>query len=437
MTRFSAGFARREITPPLDLAMDGYDAREGRAVGVLHPLFARACYLEDAGGAYFVLALEVLGVSVSLAQQVQMRVHAVTNVPPQSVMVCATHTHSGPHGFSTYPNAGQLEKNFVEWTLECISELALEAQAAAARAQLTYSTSQTAGVAANRVDSGIPVDERLHILSFTHEKSDNLMGMIVNFACHPTVLGADNLYYSGDLFGVAATEIEECLGTVCLLTNGASADISTRFTRADQTHAECARLGLQLSASVMRAIQATGSPQSRLPAECTESNPLLKIAHRTLELPFREIPSKVTAEGLLQGAERAYEAAVARHALASEKRQLWTKVEGARHLLDRAQASSAKGCCIVQLTGLRVGLVVFVGIPGEVFSESFRAPREDSGIQMVPLGLAGGYLGYFPTQLAVERETYEALTSAFDTRVTHRLVEGVSTLIGVLKGFPK
>ena len=43
--------------------------------------------------------------------------------------------------------------------------------------------------------------------------------------------------------------------------------------------------------------------------------------------------------------------------------------------------------------------------------------------QALVIGYANDYLGYFPTQTAIDEATYEALSSAFDARA-HQLLAG-------------
>jgi hypothetical protein len=67
------------------------------------------------------------------------------------------------------------------------------------------------------------------------------------------VLGPENLKYSGDIFGVAASALEE-RGYRPILLQGASGDISTRRTRLSRDYSEAQRIGRALAERVVKAI---------------------------------------------------------------------------------------------------------------------------------------------------------------------------------------
>jgi neutral ceramidase len=64
---------------------------------------------------------------------------------------------------------------------------------------------------------------------------DNLQGkplaIVVNYACHPVVLGSDNLQYSADFVGVMAHTVEAAFGgaPICLFVQGADGDINPYY----------------------------------------------------------------------------------------------------------------------------------------------------------------------------------------------------------------
>lgn len=105
---FSAGFARTDMTVfEPGMAMQGW-AQPGNRVGSVETaLHARAAVFVDAAGARFAyVCIELNFVSWALRQGVLAalaRDHGGRGFTPHSVMLTATHTHSGPSGFSQYP----------------------------------------------------------------------------------------------------------------------------------------------------------------------------------------------------------------------------------------------------------------------------------------------------------------------------------------------
>jgi hypothetical protein len=96
-----AGFSRIEITPPRECSLQGYEFRFSQLPpgndGVLDPLFARALALSDGDGPpAILLSLDVCIVSVALVGRLSRRIAERVGTTPDRVLVTTTHTHSGP-----------------------------------------------------------------------------------------------------------------------------------------------------------------------------------------------------------------------------------------------------------------------------------------------------------------------------------------------------
>ncbi len=98
-----AGFARIEITPPRECTLQGYEFRFSQLPagndGPLDPLYVRALAIDttdgDAGPAVL-LSLDLCIVSVELARRLSERIAQRVGTTPGRVLVTTTHTHSGP-----------------------------------------------------------------------------------------------------------------------------------------------------------------------------------------------------------------------------------------------------------------------------------------------------------------------------------------------------
>ena len=76
--------------------MAGYAARTEGAKGTHDELHAHVMILEEGSTRVAVINLDLVEVSSGLAEELQRRVAEVCEIPEQNVLVCATHTHSGP-----------------------------------------------------------------------------------------------------------------------------------------------------------------------------------------------------------------------------------------------------------------------------------------------------------------------------------------------------
>src|ERR1035437_3373600 len=96
MSPFYAGAARVKLDPPVGLAMIGYGNRVGRNAGVHDDLAAQALVLDDGGAKVAIAGVDVLALGKRIADDVRERVGASTGIPADSILICATHTHSAP-----------------------------------------------------------------------------------------------------------------------------------------------------------------------------------------------------------------------------------------------------------------------------------------------------------------------------------------------------
>ena len=90
-----------DVTPPLGHRLDGYSAREGMATGTADPLRATMIWLStaDSPGVLW-LSLDAIAVGTELVAELSAAAGAAAGIPPECVLVCASHTHSAPAGWT-------------------------------------------------------------------------------------------------------------------------------------------------------------------------------------------------------------------------------------------------------------------------------------------------------------------------------------------------
>lgn len=104
-TPLRAGFGRASITTyDPELTLLGWASEHNKAQTVALPLHARALVIESASARRFAYVCCDLGIiSESLRRQVLARLRTrATGLDEHELMLTATHTHSGPSGYSTY-----------------------------------------------------------------------------------------------------------------------------------------------------------------------------------------------------------------------------------------------------------------------------------------------------------------------------------------------
>jgi len=90
-----AGWARAEITPPLGSRLRGY-FHERLAEGVHDPLLAKAVHFRSGDSTFTLVALDLCAVDRRVTERVREAVCDRLDLPGESVVLHATHTHLGP-----------------------------------------------------------------------------------------------------------------------------------------------------------------------------------------------------------------------------------------------------------------------------------------------------------------------------------------------------
>ncbi len=92
-----AGWESCDITPPLGLPMGGRGPRFAAGTEIVDPLLAGAIVLEDDNSQRIVLlSVDLIGVGLQQSERLCYQIAAAVGTNPQSVIINASHTHSGP-----------------------------------------------------------------------------------------------------------------------------------------------------------------------------------------------------------------------------------------------------------------------------------------------------------------------------------------------------
>jgi len=396
-----AGAAEVDITPPINLSMDGYMARQGPSLGQYDPLLAQIVVIEDVSGRRLaIVTLDVLAVSAVFADPLRQSLAAQIGTDASAVVVCPSHTHCGPLGLQTWFPLGegpQLDAVLVNMIGERLQAAATVALERLQPARLKAGASTVTGIGGNRNRSDTPVDSQVTTFVFENEAGTPFC-ILYHYACHPSVLGADTNFYLADFPGATRQRLKQVYPqAVSLFVNGALGDISTRYQRRDQSYAEVIRLGTRLADHIIALVSA--------------AQPLdgaLGWGELHLDLPFRALPEAVDAIPQVMPQDRITQ----------------TKAEGAIIQSKIRRAIGERTGQSMTLTWLRLGEWVMAAVPGEPFNALAVVLRECYP-QALVLALANDYLGYFPTQEAIDSQTYEALSSPYDARA----ILGIESLL--------
>ncbi|MBC7345689.1 MAG: hypothetical protein H5U03_09770, partial [Clostridia bacterium] len=147
------------------------------------------------------------------------------------------------------------------------------------------------GIGVNRRTlTGIPVDPRVGVLRV--DRDDGPRGVLINYTCHPVVLGPDNLLITADYPGYVVQVVERAFGggVMAMFTNGAAGDINTGHsaelsalgeTIPGRTFQRAEQLGIRLAGEVLKVIETIE----------TDSNTFIAVGTKKISFPLKPLPS--------------------------------------------------------------------------------------------------------------------------------------------------
>lgn len=217
-----AGAAKKVITPELKAGARVYLAGFGNnraATGVHDDLYARCLALSTSGKPVVLCGVDSIGLFLEDVQKIRARVAGA------EVVVAATHDHEAPDTMGLWgpaPGVSGLDEQYNQFVIERVAEAAAEAVRGLRPARLKLARLQTPELDGFIHDNRPPVvhDSELVVLSVT-DRAGKPIGTLVNWANHPETLGSGNTQITADYPAYFYTRLEERLGGVAVLLNGA------------------------------------------------------------------------------------------------------------------------------------------------------------------------------------------------------------------------
>lgn len=416
---YLVGFSQKVITPPLGVAMAGYSARQGVSQGTHDDLFARALVLYDGATKVALLVCDLLLITGGLVAAVRKRVAEVTDINEHNVLVCATHTHSGPMVWlpdedrEYFFSAGNpVNKHWQEMLPKLLCEVVEDANQSLQPITAIGIGESSATLCANR--RMIDPFGNVHLLPNVHKPTDSQIGilevqkekntvLLINYACHPVVLCEDNLLYSGDYPAFAITYMEQRAerSFKVIFTNGACGNLDP-LIRGDFNKAS--EMGKFLAETVLNEVSKLKS--------LNQLN--LAVNSFIVSLPLKNLP---TRDELQQYVKRIRDI-LDRHGnnpdfhfqrLKNEYDLALQKLYLLEQAYKRFPLRADKGAMEAEIQIIKLNKeIALIGIPGELFNEigkdiKLASPFSHTYI----LGCCNDYIGYIPTAQAYIEGGYE------------------------------
>jgi len=378
------GAAACDITPDVTahkVPLAGYGARKSQpSTGIHDPLHAKVLFLRDGKKSMALVTCDLRSVTPLLKQQVLQKA-ADVGLTTDTLFMCGSHTHDGP---SIYPEKfwqlqfGECDPAVIDAMSSAIAAGLHAAAKNLAPARLGFSSERLEGFTRNRrwhydnearkAAGETPATNP--ILSVLRVDGDDgkCRALLVHFATHPTILGADNMLVSAEWPGVLQQTLEAAFpGAVALYCNGAEGDQSPDGGKGADPFERVKEYGTRLAQRAQTLAQGIK----------TQPKQTIGIVRITPDLPPIGF-----SPGATNSAYKAYEAP-AKEALPKQ----------------------------AEIQIVRIGDLVLAGLPGEPICEVGLDTQKQvaaAGFKNVlTIGLANDYLGYIVNEKEYPHGGYE------------------------------
>lgn len=452
MSVFKVGFARVNINPMLGIAIEGYYVPRF-ARGILDDLESSALALALGDRRILMISVDCCGIEAKLSRHYREAIAAATGVAWEDIFLSATHTHTGPaltHLDTFEADDAPIERYaaFLGERLADVARLALQDLKPARmgfcvgrapdriayirRYKMKDGTTWTCPpINDPNIDHPIgELDQRVNVLRFDREGGDSIV--LVNYGLHADTINGELI--SPDWPGWMRRTVERSLdGVKCVCFVGAQGDVGSTHvfpSGGDMNDTEISFDNEMKSPGMARFIGRALAGTVLQVFDKVEYTEVDRIDIRHHEVA---VPANLPAPEDLPRAHRFREL----HEAGRDGDIPYTAME-----LTTVVAEAIRMCNLehgpeafrLELTGLRIGEIALIGLPGEPFTDIGRGLKEAPGWRLVlPCCITNGYEGYFPMREAYDEGGYEARSSIYAAGVAERIIEAGLSLLAELR----
>ena len=358
------------------------------SIGVRDALSVRALVLEHGGRRLAWATIDLVAVDRSFTADAARALAAA--LPSTTLLISASHTHSGPGAFVDSEALGWLALDRLDPTirrllLDTVVDAVRRAEAARQPARVAVASVMAPPVVSSRLNR--PLDREMLVLRVSDAQARPL-GVVWNFAIHGTTLGPRNLRISGDVTGEASLRVERDLGVPALYVNGAVGDVSPAG------HGD--RAARELGTALATAVRSGWDRAEPM-------RPALAAISRTVTLPTPEL---------------------------SLRNCFWRRLpHWATLSIGRVFPRDAT------LTAVSVGDSAWLAFPGELqtaLGQEIKAAGRERFRHTGVAGLTNDYLGYFLTQRDAETPRYVSCANLYGPRTGTCFARAAADLVRTL-----
>lgn len=443
---FRAGAFAMDITPPMDVLLDGTILKIGPAKAVHDKLHARCLVLDDGTTKVAIVVNDNTMIERPIHDEAKRIAHELTGIPMTHIMLSATHSHSTPRAVSI--GQGEANERYHRIMSRKIAEGIKQAMDRLQPAEIGWGSFEEPRFVHNRrwffdprlktpnpfgetndvvwmnpargaiTKPAGPVDTEVFVLGL-RLTDGSPMALLGNYGLH-YVGGVPGGNISADYFGVFANQVAKLLeapkGFVGIMSNGTSGDVNAVNFKGPRkrypAYANMTRIGTALAEPAVRVFK-----ESKFGSKLN-----ISVAQKEIEFAVRKPDS----------ARLAWARKVL--AKAPTKGRPTRPVIYAREALGLAEFPERVK---IILQAFRIGDLAIAAIPNEVFAETGLAIKEASPFKdTFVVELANGYSGYLPTRQQHKwggYETWPARSSFLEVDAETKIRATILELLHELK----
>ncbi|MBP1991014.1 neutral/alkaline non-lysosomal ceramidase N-terminal domain-containing protein [Paenibacillus eucommiae] len=426
---FQVGIGKVDITPEAD----GYIAGSlypRKTSLIKDPLFSKAMVISSGNVKVAIVSLDIISLFAEDVLKVKSEIEQSTGIAKANIVLCASHTHSGPYTdfVAVQLGASYLEKNHVHSEIvqqhllymnrlrEAIVQSVIKANDNLEDCKLGVSNSEVEGLSHNRRllkenndcwNSWLlpleerakwpaegPMDTKLFVMAAV--KADGkVKALLYNYALHANNNPTEGSV-SADYPGKVEQEVTGVLGAevMTFYVAGACGNINPIVSSDD--------VGTRIGQEIIRSVAKLDF----------NADTVIKVESVEIDLPLRQMNEFQEEE-------------IARK---------WP--DGVDYFLSSYQLLKAKNIPSYKasLTGIRLGEIALITCPVELFVElGLYIKRKSPFAHTAIVTLTNGCLGYVPTLQAFEHGGYETFGSLYSFLTPHAGNEIVNHSLSILR----
>lgn len=452
MNKLKIGYASTLVNPPLGYPLHGYYLdRYGK--GFIDDLEASALAISCDDKTAIVISVDNGGFQQNVIAKFLDAINKETNVDKDYIFISATHSHTAPTTF--FPEFFEVDKKFMDDYADFLSiklaEISKNAIADLKPAKMGFAVGHApdriAYIRRYRMKDGSTctcppindpniegpigeLDQRVNVVRFARNDADDVI--IMNYGVHADTVNGD--MYCSDWCGWTRKTIEKALdGTKCMCIMGAQGDVGSTNVHpipGDMNDTEISFDNEMKSPGMARFVGRALAGVIMQVYDKVAFNDVDDIFAIKDVLPARmNIPKKEDMP-LARKYKELYEQGKS-DLIPYTGMELTTVVAEALRMCKMENDPEFK---TLNVSGLRIGNVAFISLPGEPFTDIGVQIKDTEGFDLIlPCAITNGYEGYFPVKSAFDEGGYEARTSPYASTIAQDMVDKAKEVLSKLK----